>query len=142
MADSSQPRTEYPNKDNALGKILGVPELANEIIRHLMPSARDVAALAATCKDATILVSANMEIWDPTKGNFALERFQDHKDEKTGEIRENKGVRQTVLCIAASDVQHMKTLSPYFDEWTVMGKFSEYLFYLLSGMWLVDQELT
>ncbi|KAK0657687.1 hypothetical protein B0T16DRAFT_66891 [Cercophora newfieldiana] len=123
VAARDERRTEFLNEDTALIKILRMPELASQIIANLLPSVRNVSVLAATCRDAAIEVSANMEIWGATTGEFALDRFKGHMDERTGAFVENKGVRQSVLCIAASDVQHLKTVSPYVDGWNVINKF-------------------
>lgn len=48
------------NKGNGFLKVLGISEIANQIIRYLMPSARDIAAMGATCRDACVLTAMNM----------------------------------------------------------------------------------
>ncbi|KAK0632794.1 hypothetical protein B0T14DRAFT_491084 [Immersiella caudata] len=106
------PKATSCQQDTPLANILRIPELGGEIIRHLMPSIRDVSALAATCRDVGLSVSQNLEGWDSTKGNFDKDRFEG-----------NKGVRQSVLCIAASRVKQTRTTSPYTDGWRIMENF-------------------
>jgi hypothetical protein len=77
-----------------------------------MPSLRDVSALAATCRDAGESVSSGIEVWDATTGDFNMDRFKG-----------NGGVRQEVLCIAASRMKQTTTTSPYTDGWNIMAKF-------------------
>ncbi|KAK4454587.1 hypothetical protein QBC34DRAFT_375096 [Podospora aff. communis PSN243] len=112
LVQKSHPKYEGCKQDKGLTKVLRVAELGAKIMRHLMPSLRDISALAGTCRDAAFSVTSGTEVWDATTGDFDMDRFKD-----------SEGVRQDVLCIAASQMKQTKTTTPYMDGWNIMEKF-------------------
>ncbi|KAK1835508.1 hypothetical protein QBC39DRAFT_249894 [Podospora conica] len=132
---SGQPRQPYPasyvfqvghiattplanlNTENPLVQFLRRPEFAMRVLNHLKPSMRDIMSLATTCREASVWVAGNMEVWDARKL-----KLRDLADEIHFMGEEDCGLRSHIVVVTPTESGLPVTPTPYFSDFIVMER--------------------